>query len=333
MANVFVTGANGFVGRHVIKALLKNGHAPICLIKDFNRKTDKRLLLDVHEKGAEVRGDILDRDLIRQVVSKYEIDYVIHLAAIPIVKTCDADPWTAYQVNTVGSLVLYEALRDQEKKHKRLQKVIHMSTDKAYGDSSPEGGYVEDTPFVVTDSYCVSKACGDMIARSYAKTYDLPICTVRCGNLYGGGDLNLSRLVPGTILRILNGTPPVLYSDAASMKREFIHVEDAVSAYMTLLEKGVPGEAYNIGHGFMHTIQEVMDLIRDKMKTDIPIEIVKRDLFEINAQCLNPGKLQALGWNWEYDLEAGLDEAIEWYTEWWSKTSGKSRWNSARYHE
>lgn len=321
MANVFVTGANGFVGRRLLRRLLDDGHVPIALVRDYNRKTDKELMEEVHLKGAEVRGDILDRDLIRDVVSKYELDYVIHLAAIPIVKTCDADPWTAYQVNTMGTVILLEALRDQEKKHKRLKKVIHMSTDKAYGDSSPEGGYLEDTPFEVTDTYCTSKACGDMIARSYAKTYDLPICTVRCGNLYGGGDLNLSRLVPGTILRLLNKTSPVLYTDAALMQRELIHVLDAIEAYMILLEKGVPGEAYNIGHGSMYKIGDVMEIIREKINLNIPIKMVARDLFEIDAQALNPGKLMALGWDWKYDLDSGLNEAIEWYTGWWEKTT------------
>jgi len=228
----------------------------------------------------------------------------------------------------MGSVNLFEALRDQEKKHKRLKKVIHMSTDKAYGDSSPEGGYEEDTPFEVTDTYCTSKAAGDMIARSYAKTYGLPICTVRCGNLYGAGDLNLSRLVPGTILRLLNGTSPVLYTDAAMMQREFIHVSDAISAYMVLMEKGVPGEAYNIGHGLMHKIGDIMNMMCMKINENLPIQMVDRDLFEINDQSLNPSKLKALGWDWKYDLSEGLDEAIEWYTKWWKETG--STWNPAK---
>jgi CDP-glucose 4,6-dehydratase len=316
MKNVLVTGANGFVGQHVVQHILSRGWTPIALVKDYNRKSNPELSARVQRKGAEIMGDILDRDLIRYIVSKYELDYIIHLAAIPIVKMCDADPWTAYQVNTMGSVILYEAVRDQLQRDKRIQKIIHMSTDKAYGDSSPPGGYTEGTPFVTTDTYCVSKACGDMIARSYAMTYDLPICVVRCGNLYGEGDLNLSRLIPGTILRLLNGQQPVLYSDAAGMKREFIHVSDAVSAYMTLLEHGMSGNAYNIGTGFMYSIREVIDLIREKIDPSIDIRIVDRELFEINEQCLNADRLRGLGWDISMPLDKGLHQAIGWYR-WW----------------
>jgi len=316
MKNILVTGANGFVGKAVIKEILNRGYTPIALIKDYNRKTDMELMSKVIKHGAEIRGSLLDRDLIREIVGKYELDYVIHLAAMPIVKVCDSDPWTAYNVNMMGSVILYEALRDQVQRNSRLTKIIHMSTDKSYGDSSPPGGYVEDTPFQVTDTYCTSKACGDMIARSYAKTYDLPISIVRCGNLYGGGDLNLSRLIPGTVLRLLNSQQPVLYTDAAGMLREFVHVSDIVSAYFTLMEKGVAGEAYNVGIGKMYKIVDVINMIREQINPDIEIKMVDRDFFEINEQCLNSDKLRALGWTHKLDLNAGLTEAISWYTQW-----------------
>ena len=321
MSNIFVTGANGFVGKRVLRKILDDGDTPIALIQDRNRKTDTELMAEVELKGAMVYGSILDKDLIRRTVGQYELDHVIHLAAMPIVKICDSDPWTAYQVNVMGSVVLYEALRDEMQRNNRLQKIIHMSTDKSYGNSSPPGGYLEDTPFQVTDTYCTSKACGDMIARSYAQTYDLPICVVRCGNLYGGGDLNLSRLIPGTILRLLNKEQPVLYTDAAEMKREFIHVLDTVDAYMAILEHGVPGEAYNIGIGQMHKILDVINRIKDKVNPEIEIRMVDRDFFEINEQSLDSKKLRALGWTHKYDLDMGLEEAVEWYKIWHKKTS------------
>jgi len=316
MSNILVTGASGFLGKKVLEHLLEQGHSPIALYKDYNRKTDKELFDRVTRKGAAIHGNILDRDLVRRIVSGYELDHIIHLAAIPVVKMCDADPWTAYNVNVMGTMILMEAVRDEMIRNKRIQKIIHMSTDKSYGDSSPPGGYTEDTPFRVTDTYCTSKACGDMIAMSYAQTYKLPVCVVRCGNLYGSADLNLSRLIPGNILRLLNGEQPVLYTDAAKMLRELIHFSDLLSAYDLILVKGIPGEAYNIGTGEMHAIKDVIDLIRKKINPDITIRMVQRSFFEITEQSLNASKLNALGWEAKVGLSDGLDEAIDWYRNW-----------------
>ena len=321
MSNILVTGSSGFVGKAVVKRILENGDTPIVFLRDRNRKTDRELLEKVEAKGAVIYGDITDKDLVRDVVGKYELDSIIHLAAMPIVKICDSDPWTAYNVNVMGTLVLYEAVRDQIQRNKRLTRIIHMSTDKSYGDSSPVGGYMEDTPFKVSDTYCTSKAIGDMIAQSYAKTYGLPICIVRCGNLYGEGDLNLSRLIPGTILRLLNGESPVLYTDAAEMKREFIHVSDIVSAYMTLLKSGVNGEAYNVGFNRTFKTGDVINLIKEKINPNIAIRMVDRNFFEINEQSLNSDKLRSLGWKPEVSLDTGLEMAIKWYREWHGRTS------------
>jgi CDP-glucose 4,6-dehydratase len=162
-----------------------------------------------------------------------------------------------------------------------------------------------------------------MIARSYTKTYDLPICVVRCGNLYGGGDLNLSRLIPGTTLRLLNEEQPVLYSDAKEMTREFIHVQDIISAYMILIEKGIDGEAYNVGASILYKIGDVIDKIRDLINKEIDIKIIKRDLFEIKEQMLNADKLKSLGWNPSLSLDEGLDEAVTWYKARWKRTTCK----------
>jgi CDP-glucose 4,6-dehydratase len=319
MANYLVTGGNGLVGKKVLRKLLELGHTPIVLINDYNRKTDEDLMRQVSQKGAIVRGSITNKELIRSIVGKYELDYVIHLAAMPIVKICDADPYTAYNVNIMGTLNLYEAIRSELTRNPRLKKIIHMSTDKSYAVSSPKGGYLETTPFGVSDTYCTSKACGDMIAQSYSKTYNLPICIVRCGNLYGSEDLNLSRLIPGTILRLLNNEQPVLYTDAGEMIRDFIHVDDVVETYMTLIEKGKIGEAYNVGSNKMHRIKNVIELIRDKVNPNIEIKMVDRAFFEIDEQSLNSEKLRELGWTHKIELSEGLDEAIAWYTEWRNK--------------
>ena len=319
MANILITGASGFVGKHLVRNVLRSNNTPIALVKEHNRKVDQELFKQVEQKGAVIYGSITDKNLLREVVNKYELDYIVHLAALPIVSICDSNPWSAYEVNTMGTVALYEAVRDELHRNKRLKKIIHFSTDKSYSSSSPPGGYTEETPFGVADTYCTSKACGDLIAQSYAKTYNLPICIVRCGNLYGSRDLNLSRLIPGSILRLLNNEQPVLYTDAAKMKREFIHVSDAVAACNTLFKEGIRGEVYNIGTGKMYEIIDVINMIRDKINPQLEIKMVDRNLFELNEQCLNSVKLQRLGWKCQVSLSAGLDEAIPWYKEWREK--------------
>jgi hypothetical protein len=188
------------------------------------------------------------------------------------------------------------------------------NTDKSYGGSSPSGGYKEDTPFVVSDAYCTSKACGDMIVRSYARTFDIPACVIRAGNLYGPRDLNLSRLIPKSILKLLRGERPILYTGAAKFIREFIYVDDILDVYMMLLEKGEPGEAYNVGGTPPQKILDVINMMSTKITgSTAAVQMEKVDFPEIPEQHLNAEKLYSFGWRAKTDISTGLDKTIEWY--------------------
>jgi CDP-glucose 4,6-dehydratase len=305
--NVFITGINGFVGTATAKRFLDAGAHVVGLVRDINSKTRK----DVLDKCSIVRGDIRDIDTLRYAVNKYEIDLIIHLAAQPIVRICDADPLTAYQTNVLGAVALLEAIRGMKKKPK---KAIFMTSDKAYGPHE-KLPYTENSALVVADTYCTSKACQDMVARSYAKTYDLPVVVVRAGNLYGPGDLNTSRLIPRSIIKLLSGSSPVLYGGVSEFVREFIYIDNIVDAYEVLLERGIPGEAYNVGGTEPQKIGSVIELVRDKINKSIPIEIETREFFEINAQYLDSSKLRALGWAPKIDIEEGIERSILWYRE------------------
>jgi len=307
--NVLITGANGFVGTRAVEYFISKGAHVVGLVKDVNRKSRLKPLLQGESNLSIVRGDILDSDCLKYCLSKYEIHYVLHLAAQPIVRICHNDPYTAYMTNVIGTLKLLEACRSVVKP---LEKIIVMTSDKAYGEHE-KLPYVEDAPLFAADSYCTSKACQDMVARSYAWTYDMPIVTVRAGNLYGPGDLNTSRLIPRSILRVLDGLSPVLYSGVADYVREFIYIDNIVEAYETLFHAGVPGEAYNVGGTPPQKIVDVITKLRDKIDPNVEIEIIDKDFFDLEAQYLDASKLKALGWKPEVSLDEGLDRSIEWY--------------------
>ena len=303
--NVFITGINGFLGSVCAEKFLEEGAHVIGLVKDRNKKTKPSIL----DKCSIVYGDIRDKEVFPYILGKYEVDFVIHLAAQPIVKICDNEPYTAYMTNVVGTLNLLESVRCLKQKP---GKIIVISSDKAYGPAAVLP-YTEDSELVVADSYCTSKACQDMVSRSYANTYNLPVVTVRAGNLYGPGDMNTSRLIPRSIIRMLTGKSPVLYSTVAEFVREFIYVEDMFYAFKTLLEKGVQGGAYNVGGTKPQKILDVIELIRDKVNPEIAIEVVEKDFYEIKEQYLDSSKLKNLGWGEVVGLSEGLDRSISWY--------------------
>ena len=300
---VFITGANGFLGTAIAKDLMSQGAHVVALIKDQNRKT----FLKAGGNLSIVYGDIRDREVLRYCLSKYEAKYVIHLAAQPIVRICHNDPHTAYMTNAVGTLNLVEEVRCLVNKP---DKVVCISSDKAYGPAPVP--YTEDTPYAVFDSYCTSKLCADAIGLSYARTYDLPIVMVRAGNIYGPGDLNTSRLIPRSILRMLAGESPVLYSGVAGYKREFIFIDNIVRAFSTLLLSGIPGEAYNVGGTPPQKIIDVISMLRNKINPEIEIEIVDKEFHEIETQYLDATKLMSLGWEPSITLDEGLDKTIAW---------------------
>jgi len=213
--------------------------------------------------------------------------------------------------NVVGTLNLLEAVRNLKRKP---EKVVVLTSDKAYGPAPVP--YFEDTPPKVGDSYATSKICQDYISLSYGRTYDLPIVVARASNIYGPGDLNISRLIPRSILNLIRGEAPVLYDGVAKYIREFVHIDDIITGLTTMMYKGIPGEAYNIGGGEKHHIEDAINLICDMVNPEIRPIIEKKEFFEIKEQYLSGEKLAKLGWQLTKTLEEGLVDTIDYYKKW-----------------
>lgn len=305
--NIFITGINGFIGNAAAKYFLRQKAHVIGLVRDFNRKTD----LETQAQCSIVVGDILDRGLVQNVVSKYEVDYVLHLASQPIVSICHNDPYSAYMTNVMGLLNVMEACRSMQTPP---EKIIVMVSDKYYG-ATAELPYKENTAPVVADTYCTSKICQDFIALSYALTYGLPVVTVRSGNIYGPGDFNLSRLIPKSIMKLLCGKSPVIYSHSAEFVREFMYTKDLCLALEILFRRGIPGEPYNVGGTEPLRVIEVVEKLQLMIDADIPIEIKDVGFSEISEQYLDASKLQNLGWKPQYSLDRGLADTVDFYAD------------------
>jgi CDP-glucose 4,6-dehydratase len=306
MQNVLVTGANGFVGAAICDRLLKMDKTVVGLIRDRNYKSRR----DILDNISVVYGDLRDYDVVRYAVSKYEIDTIFHLGAITILKMATYDPKTCYQVNLMGTVNVLEAARECG----HVTKVVVSSSDKAYGihEKMP---YVEDFALLPSDTYSTSKSCADLIAQSYAYTYDLDVSVIRSGNIFGPGDLNKSRIIPGSIVRSLDGKRPVIYKGVGSYKREFMYIDDVVDAYMAVQDRGMKGEAYNIGGSGFQNMFDTVKMIIEEMGVDMEPQILEKDFIEIKEQYLDSSKLEELEWRCNYKIRDGIKASIPWYTE------------------
>ncbi|MBA2372305.1 MAG: NAD-dependent epimerase/dehydratase family protein, partial [Chloroflexi bacterium] len=255
---VFVTGGTGFAGSWLVGRLGELGAEVVCVVRDWVPRSPL-LGSELPDEVTLVFGDIRDQALLERALGDYEIEVVFHLAAQTIVPIANRNPVETFDTNIRGTSTLLEACR----RSPRVRSVVVASSDKAYGtqQSLP---YREDTPLLPVHPYDVSKACSDLIARSYARTYDLPVAVTRAGNFFGGGDLNWSRLVPGTIRAALRGRRPVIRSDGTPL-RDYVYVEDAVEAYVLLaeavLDGRVRGEAVNISYERPLSVRQVVDAI------------------------------------------------------------------------
>ena len=308
MGNVLVTGANGFVGAALCERLLQMDKTVIGLIRDRNYKSRR----DILDNISVVHGDLRDYDVVRYAVSKYEIDTIFHLGAITILKMATYDPKTCLQINIMGTANILEAARECG----HVSKVVVASSDKAYGnhDILP---YQEDMALLASDPYSTSKSCTDLLAQSYAYTYDMNTSILRSGNIFGPGDLNKSRIIPGSILRILNGERPVVYSGVGSYKREFMYIDDVVDGYLCVQDRGLKGEAYNIGGSGFQTIFDTVGMVIREMGVEMEPQILQKDFIEIKEQYLDPTKLEALGWSCKYKIRDGIKAAIPWYEDYY----------------
>jgi CDP-glucose 4,6-dehydratase len=311
--NVFVTGAYGLLGAWMVSALLDEG-ADVTVLKRDDNPRAALSLLGLERRVNIVRGDLRDFTLMQRALGEYEIDTVFHLAAQTIVGTANRSPIPTFEANIRGTWTLLEACRLHGE-----PSVIVAASDKAYG-SHDELPYREDFALQARFPYDVSKACTDLIARSYFHTYGLPVAVTRLANIYGGGDTNRSRLVPEAVAAALAGRAPIIRSDGTP-ERDFLYVEDAASAYLTLgraleADNGARGEAFNAGGERPHAVREVVDLICKVAGSDVEPDIrgTGTPAGEIDRQYVDSTKLRTLtGWRPAVELEEGLRRTVDWY--------------------
>ena len=308
----FVTGGTGLVGSWLVRRLVQAGADVVCLVRDWVPQSDLVRSRKI-EQVTVVRGDVRDRDLLERALGEYEINTVIHLAAQTIVTIANRNPISTFETNITGTWNLLEACR----RSPRIGQVVIASSDKAYGDQETLP-YDERTPLQGQHPYDVSKSAADLIAHTYAVSFDLPVVVTRCGNFYGGGDLNWNRIVPGTIRSVLRGERPVIRSDG-NFIRDYFYVEDGAAAYMLLAEQlaaypELRGEAFNFSYGNQLTVLELVHRILVRIGSDLQPEILNEASNEIRKQYLNADKArQALGWSPLFTLEGGMDKTITWY--------------------
>ena len=311
---VFVTGCTGLLGSWLCKELIARKANVVGLIRDW---VPRSVLINDHyiDNMNLVRGDLTDFSTIERALNEYEIDTVFHLGAQTIVEIANRNPLSTFETNIKGTWNVLEACR----RVPTIRKIIMASSDKAYGDQ-PMLPYSEDTPLQGTHPYDVSKSCADLLAKTYHTTYGTPVCVTRCGNFYGGGDLNFNRLVPGTIRTLLNDEQPVIRSDGSYI-RDYFYVEDGVNAYLHLAEKmeneKIMGEAFNFSNELQITVLELVKKIISLMgKVEIEPKVLGIAKNEIKHQYLSARKArELLGWSPRYTLDEGLDRTIQWYSE------------------
>lgn len=309
-----VTGASGLLGGWLTRALVGAGAQVVCLLRDWVPQSDL-VRSGLFRRVTGVRGDVRDQSLIERTLGEYEIDTVFHLAAQTIVGVANRNPVSTFESNIGGTWSLLEACR----RSPAVRAIVVASSDKAYGDHA-QLPYDESTPLQGRHPYDASKSCADLIAQSYAVTFDLPVAVTRCGNLYGGGDLNWNRLVPGTIRSVLRGERPVIRSDG-TLIRDYFYVEDGAGAYLLLAEKlrndsALRGEAFNFSNELQLTVLDMTRRLLNVMHSSLEPVILNEVEHEIRHQYLSATKARRrLGWSPSLSLEEGLTRTVEWYRE------------------
>jgi CDP-glucose 4,6-dehydratase len=309
---VLVTGATGLVGGWLTRRLIEAGADVVCLVRDWVPQQEL-IRSNLIEQAIVVRGDLRDRDLLERTIGEY--DTVIHLAAQTIVCVANRNPISTFESNIQGTWNLLEACR----RSPGVRSIVVASSDKAYGDQEILP-YNEDTPLRGQHPYDVSKSCADLITHTYAKTYDLPVAVTRCGNFFGGGDLNWNRIVPGTVRAVLRGQRPVIRSDGHFV-RDYFYVEDGVAAYMMLAEQiyrrpELRGQAFNFSYESQVTVLCLVKEILRHMQSSLEPQVLNEASNEIRRQYLSAERARTvLGWQPIFTLAEGLARTIPWYQE------------------
>ena len=308
----FVSGGTGLVGSWLIQRLVEAGADVVCLVRDWVPQSEL-VRAGFIERVKVVRGDVRDRDMLERALGEFEIDTVIHLAAQTIVTIANRNPISTFETNIAGTWNLLEASR----RSPRVKQIVMASSDKAYGDQEILP-YTEETPLQGQHPYDVSKSAADLIAATYAKSYDLPVVITRCGNFYGGGDLNWNRIIPGTIRSILRGQNPIIRSDGEYI-RDYFYVEDGAAAYMLLAEQlaarqELKGQAFNFSNEIQVTVREIVERVVSLMESNLKPEILNEANNEIRHQSLSAEKARrVLNWKPLFNLDQGLAMTIDWY--------------------
>ena len=308
---VFLTGATGLLGGHLVERLRGLGAEVVCLVRDWvpRSRTVEEGWLD---GTIQVRGELEDVGVLARAVHEHDVDTVFHLGAQALVGSAAAAPVLTFESNVRGTWNLLEACRVSGR---RVRMIVIASSDKAYGDQGRRA-CAEDARLEGRAPYDASKAAADVVAASYAHAYALPVAIARCGNLYGPGDLHWDRLVPGTIRSVLRGEAPVIRSDG-SPARDWLFVEDAVEGYLALAERqsAAAGEAFNFGTGDPRTVLDVVEaILRLAGAQSLRPRILSDARWEIPWQSLDASKARSeLQWEPRTPLEEGLGRTLDWY--------------------
>jgi CDP-glucose 4,6-dehydratase len=327
-----VTGATGLLGGWLVKRLLSMGADVVCIIRDSVPQSEL-IRSGAIDQVKVVRGDVCDRVFLERVLGEYEIDTVMHLAAQTIVGIANRNPISTFETNIAGTWQMLEACRHSP----TVKQIVMASSDKAYGDCDTLP-YVETTPLQGLHPYDVSKSCADLITQAYGHTYKLPVAVTRCGNFYGGGDLNWNRIIPGTIRSILRGEAPVIRSDGSYI-RDYIYVEDGAAAYTLLAEQlaansSLYGQAFNFSNETQVTVLDLVTQIVKLMDTNLSPIVQNQASNEIQHQFLDASKARnVLDWLPEFTLDRGLKQTINWYEKFFNLQQQKCSEKSGSYLE
>ncbi|HEV2032720.1 MAG TPA: GDP-mannose 4,6-dehydratase [Candidatus Dormibacteraeota bacterium] len=307
-----VTGASGLVGGWLVKRLVAAGADVVCLVRDWVPQSEL-VSSKLIEQVKTARGDLRDQHMLERILGEYEIDTVLHLAAQTIVPIANRNPVSTFETNVAGTWAMLEACR----RSPAVKQIVVASSDKSYGDQE-NLPYDETMPLAGRHPYDVSKSAGDLIAQSYAATYGTPVLITRCGNFYGGGDINWSRIVPGTIRSALRGKRPVIRSDGQFV-RDYFYVEDGAAAYTLAAEclaadRTLAGDAFNFSNEQPINVIDLANRILKLMGSDLEPEIRNEATNEIKRQYLSAAKARSkLGWKPLFQLDEGLHLTIKWY--------------------
>ena len=315
--NILVTGADGFIGSWIAKRLVDEGAHVHSIVRDIKKESNIDIL-GLRKSVTVISGDLVDPNICQRTFNEYEIELCFHIAAQAIVATANNSPISTFKSNIEGTWNLMEAARLS----KYIKGMIVASSDKAYGVQK-ELPYTEESPLLGLYPYDASKACTDILARSYHKTYGIPVAVTRNANTYGGADMNFSRLIPYTIKTTLDGEIPLIRSDGTP-ERDYMYIKDAVDAYLALSSnisrKEVQGEAFNFGIGMPVSVLQLYEEILKLMNKKIKPKILGEAKNEIDRQFLSIEKVKrVLKWQPKYTLKEGLKETIDWYTKYLAK--------------